>query len=213
MPCDSSYLAANTLEIEQSRMVCLLKELDTGVHVDTRSMEWDGYAEGVYNKPSRKAADLLASLLCERLGKMSKSKIAKCSLELQTWWRDHQRADLASGGDGMKKKSNKVYRGAGMWPGYRELNKDVLGRTSKVLTLGTPPGLLGPVEFSRGLICGREREGGIGLAYCSESPRSENGYYVPSTCGGVLTREQAIALYEWMTPIIQSWKEEQEDEQ
>lgn len=113
----------------------------------------------------------------------------------------------------MSKKSNKVNRGAGMWPGYRELNKDVLSRTSKTLLLGTPPGMLGPVQFRAGSLCGREDRGGILLAYCDTFPRTENGYYVPTPCGGVLTREQAIALYEWMTPIIESWKEEQGGEQ
>lgn len=93
MPCDSSYMDANTLEIECSRMTLLLRELETGVPVDPHSSDWHGYMPGIYCGlgASRQYADKLAAALCERL--KATPDVTRYSLELQMWWREHQRAD------------------------------------------------------------------------------------------------------------------------
>jgi hypothetical protein len=94
-------MAANRLEIEVSRMMLLLKELETGIPVDRKSSGWAGYLKGVYCEGNtRQKADALAEKLCtalkqkEQLGTMS-----GYSLEMQMWWRDHQEADRKRGGD------------------------------------------------------------------------------------------------------------------
>ena len=94
MPCDSSYMNANNLEIECSRMLCLLEELSSGTMPDPQSSEWHGYHNEAYSKgASRSMADALAAELCEKL--TERGGADGLSLEMQTWWRDHQRADAA----------------------------------------------------------------------------------------------------------------------
>lgn len=91
MPCNSDYLNANSLEIELSRVLLLLKELETGKPVDTKSSDWQGYMKEAYNKGNTRArADKAVASLCEQLKKVD---VTKYSLEMQTWWRDHQAAD------------------------------------------------------------------------------------------------------------------------
>jgi hypothetical protein len=101
MPCDSSYMAANRLEIEVSRMRMLLEELKTGEPVDPGSSGWQGYLTGTYScGPSRKEADALAEELCTALKQKEQlGTVSGYSLEMQMWWRDHQEADRKRGGD------------------------------------------------------------------------------------------------------------------
>lgn len=92
MPCDSSYMEANGLEVQLSRVLMLLDELETGRPVDTSSGDWRGYKQGVYNEGDlRKRTDEATATLCARLHKVK--DVTKYSLEMQTWWRDHQKAD------------------------------------------------------------------------------------------------------------------------
>lgn len=98
MPCNSDYLAADQLEIEVSRMLMLVDELNTGKHPDTKSNEWQGYHPQAYCKgPLRAKADALAETLCTELRKRTPGHIAAMSLEMQMWWRDHKKADKEAG--------------------------------------------------------------------------------------------------------------------
>jgi hypothetical protein len=81
---------ANIYEIEISRVLCLLKELETGKPVDTNSSEWQGYHSMIYNK-NYGSGDQYVAELCGKLKKIK--NIKKYSLEMQIWWREHQKAD------------------------------------------------------------------------------------------------------------------------
>lgn len=87
MPCNSDYLEANNLEIEASKIVALLDELEGKPIPDDYG---SGYDDRVYNQ----AIDLdkLTAKLCKRLQKVD---VSEYSLEMQIWWRDHQKADKA----------------------------------------------------------------------------------------------------------------------
>lgn len=85
MPCDSSHMNATGKEVALSRVACLLDELD-GKPID--KCHWNGYHPKVYSKPVD--ADSLVSTLCSRLQDVD---ITQHSLEMQIWWRDHQKAD------------------------------------------------------------------------------------------------------------------------
>ena len=93
MPCNCDHLEASKLERELSRVLLLLQELDTGVPVDPKSSDWQGYLNGVYNSVNlRRRADEATAALCSRL---KGTDVTRHSLELQMWWRDHQAADRA----------------------------------------------------------------------------------------------------------------------
>ena len=88
MPCNSDYMYAGNAEIYYSRVACLIDEVD-GKPITKEY--WNGYHPLVYNKlVSRELGDQLVSRLCERLQKID---VSKQSLEMQIWWRDHQKAD------------------------------------------------------------------------------------------------------------------------
>ena len=87
MPCDSSYMEANGLEIRLSQVACLLDELD-GKGFD--QAHWQGYHPRVYNQ--RVDGDKMVAKLCKRLQSVD---VKDYSLEMQIWWRDHQAADRA----------------------------------------------------------------------------------------------------------------------
>jgi hypothetical protein len=87
MPCDSGYLNATNIEIEMSKVACLLDELD-GTPID--KSYWRGYHPRVYGRLFD--ADRLVATLCSRLQGVD---VTKHSLEMQMWWRDHLAADKA----------------------------------------------------------------------------------------------------------------------
>lgn len=95
MPCNCEYLNADDLEIEISRVYCLLEEIRTGKPVNPESERWNGYHPRVYNKVNRKRADRVVAKLCDILDKTTDLRLSRYSLEMQTWWRDHQKADRA----------------------------------------------------------------------------------------------------------------------
>ena len=75
-------------EINFSRVLCLLDELE-GKPLNREY--WGGYHPKVYGKDlSTTKLDIAVRQLCEVL---RKTDVTNFSLELQTWWRDHQRAD------------------------------------------------------------------------------------------------------------------------
>ena len=84
---NSNHMRANEYEKELSRVACLLDEL-AGKKWE-RSW-WDGYHPRVYCKGDVRfegLGDLMVKELCEAL---QSRDVAKCSLEMQNWWRDHQ---------------------------------------------------------------------------------------------------------------------------
>lgn len=88
MPCDCSHMEAQDFEVELSKVACLLDEIKKGKWEDAH---WDGYHPKVYNKATKKLGDKLVSELC---GVLRNSDVTNYSLEMQIWWRDHQRADV-----------------------------------------------------------------------------------------------------------------------
>lgn len=85
MPCNSDYLAANGREIELSRVACLLDELEGRKFSKS---DWAGYHPKVYNQNPN--GDAMVAKLCTAL---QTADVSKYSLEMQMWWRDHQKAD------------------------------------------------------------------------------------------------------------------------
>lgn len=89
MPCDASHCAANELEIETSRMACLIDEMNgRAINKDW----WKGYHPRAYCRSSQEMADSMTEYLCSRLQSIN---VKLYSLEMQMWWRDHQAADKA----------------------------------------------------------------------------------------------------------------------
>jgi predicted Rossmann fold nucleotide-binding protein DprA/Smf involved in DNA uptake len=94
MPCNSDYMEASSFERRMSQVVCLLEEIATGIPVDPTSGNWQGYHPSVYNGAMKKEeADKLVERLCSILKNTDPKKIKEYSLEMQVWWRDHQKAD------------------------------------------------------------------------------------------------------------------------
>lgn len=92
MPCNSDHLNATQLEVECSRILILLDELDGKGPPKPKSGGWDGYDKRVYNERlDRGFADELTAELCGRISKIK--DLSKYSLELQVWARDHKIAD------------------------------------------------------------------------------------------------------------------------
>lgn len=87
MPCRSDYLEPNEVEIESSKVLALLDELITGKLPDYFG---NGMYHKVYSNFTQKDLDEKTKLLCNKLQKI---EVNKYSLEMQLWWRDHQKAD------------------------------------------------------------------------------------------------------------------------
>ena len=85
MPCKADYLSASNREVELSKVASLLDELD-GKPIDP--LHWRGYHPAIYSQQVN--GDALVSELCLRL---HNADVSQFSLEMQIWWRDHQRAD------------------------------------------------------------------------------------------------------------------------
>ena len=89
MPCNSDYLSSTHNEREASKIYALLDELD-GKPIKNYG---SGYDPRVYNKGLGKPfMDTLVRRLCKKLAKVD---IVKYSLEMQMWYRDHQKADAS----------------------------------------------------------------------------------------------------------------------
>lgn len=87
MPCRSDYMEPTAGEIELSRILELLKEI-TGKDYD-HSRAGHGYGDG-YNSFSQERLDAATAQLCLAC---QNTDVKNYSLELQLWWRDHQKAD------------------------------------------------------------------------------------------------------------------------
>lgn len=91
MPCNSSYMEPNDLEINLSQVYGILDEFETGKLPENFGT---GFDKRVYNKHlSTEHLDEKVAELCKRFKHSSDTKIKKLSLEAQMWWRDHQLAD------------------------------------------------------------------------------------------------------------------------
>lgn len=91
MPCNGDYMNPTELEKNLSKVYGLLDELKTG---KLPSSFGTGYDKRVYNKGvTHVKLNEKVKELCSALSK--KSNIKKYSLEMQVWWRDHQKADKA----------------------------------------------------------------------------------------------------------------------
>lgn len=85
MPCNSDYMNATDKERQISQVACLLDEI---AGKSFSEADWNGYHPLVYGKTYN--ADKMVAKLCSRLKKLD---VKKFSLEMQIWWRDHQKAD------------------------------------------------------------------------------------------------------------------------
>ncbi len=74
--------------------------------------------------------------------------------------------------------------------------------TEKELILERPQGDIGPYRFTCGNLCGRERRGGLAI-YVPERREGADGPHYRSA--GVLTREQAVTLHNWLGEAIKTW--------
>ena len=87
MPCNSDYLVARPTEVEASKVLALLEELETG---KLPNYFGNGYYSEVYNGNEKEILSEKVPELCKKLQNIDTSKH---SLEMQLWWREHQRAD------------------------------------------------------------------------------------------------------------------------
>ena len=89
MGCRSDYMAPTDSEKTLSKLHALLEEVETGHHVDSGT-----YGSGTWNGAVPEGdLDALTAELCEKLKGKPEIYISKRSLELQIWWRDHQKWD------------------------------------------------------------------------------------------------------------------------
>lgn len=107
MPCDGSYMNPTHEELNGSRALTLLDELD-GKPFDRHN--WSGYHPKAYNHALR-GPEFHASVatLCQRL---QSTDVSKYSLELQMWWRDHLVADRKRAEQSLKDATTDAQRRA-----------------------------------------------------------------------------------------------------
>lgn len=92
MPCASEYMEPTLREVELSRIMSCLDELE-GRTFDHKKA-WQGYHHEVYCKDtSQERLDANTRILCGALKRTPKEEIRELSLELQIWWRDHQASE------------------------------------------------------------------------------------------------------------------------
>ena len=107
MPCNSDYLDATAKEVAMSQVACLIDELDGKADIDPS--HWRGYHPRIINKGGINE-ELFVEKLCSRL---QGEDVSKRSLEMQIWWRDHQKADRRrSREDAAQKRDAALRRGA-----------------------------------------------------------------------------------------------------
>ena len=96
MPCVSDYQEPTAAEVEHSKVLALLQELKTG---KLPKYYGDGTYKEVYNKTNtigdeaERPLDIKTRELCTALKTKTADEIKGYSLEMQLWWREHQKAD------------------------------------------------------------------------------------------------------------------------
>lgn len=89
MPCNCDYMDPTDMEVEMSKVAYLLDELD-GTPIPDGAFD-RGMHPKVYNRGLiEQKQNVMVASLCTRL---QHEDVSKYSLEMQMWWRDHQRAD------------------------------------------------------------------------------------------------------------------------
>lgn len=115
MPCNCDYMEANGFEIEMSHVYCLLDEIKGKKSIN--KSHWSGYHPKAYCKSmDKKKHDKATQKLCSFL---QNADVTQYSLEMQIWWRDHQKADK-------KRLENKIKKEK-----TEELKKKALSKLSK----------------------------------------------------------------------------------
>lgn len=136
MPCNSDYMEATGFEIEMSRVFQLL-DLVEGKRAKIDRDSWNGYDKRVYGVFMRTdAAHKIVARLCAACKKMSERDMKNMPLELQMWWRDHQKADKKR----EKEEQNKQREKAVLTRAKAKLSREELtalyrsfARTNKIL--------------------------------------------------------------------------------
>lgn len=107
MPCNSDYMEPSPGEVNYSRVLCVLGELNG----DKVGRDWwRGYHPLIYNRGMTKAVmDEKTAEACEGCRKLG-SRISNKSLELQMWYREHKEADLERREREIEAKRNKLVR-------------------------------------------------------------------------------------------------------
>ena len=90
MPCNSSYMDPTQGELNLATVLQLLDEVKTGKLIENFPDGFDNRAYGKTEVDIKKELDKRTAELCKKLQKLD---VTKYSLELQVWWRDHQKAD------------------------------------------------------------------------------------------------------------------------
>ena len=79
------------LEKKLSEVACLLDELNG---VKFSKSNWEGFHPKVYGGIKKTDADKMVAELCSKIQNLTTHELQHhYSLELQMWWRDHQKAD------------------------------------------------------------------------------------------------------------------------
>ena len=87
MPCNCDYMEPNEREINHAKIVALIEELDTGVLPESFK---NAVKSKVYNNTNNEKFNNDGRILCSKLKDVD---VSNYSLEMQMWWRDHQKAD------------------------------------------------------------------------------------------------------------------------
>lgn len=121
MPCNSDHCEPHSYEIELSKVLSILDELD-GRGFNEKN--WRGYHPNAYNKIiSKGEIDRLTAELCSRL---KKTDVTKHSLEMQMWWRDHKKADAERIKEEVGRRKQEALRKAAIKK-LTKAERDVLG--------------------------------------------------------------------------------------
>lgn len=123
MGCRSDYQAPSARETDISRLYCFLDELSGKSW--TKS-DFAGFREGVYQSGIKHDENKLTASLCSQLRQKTREEILEYSLELQIWWRDHQRKDAEEAERKEKELRLKALKEAALAK-LSEEEKDALG--------------------------------------------------------------------------------------
>jgi hypothetical protein len=90
MPCQAEHMKPNAREVEYSKVLSCLDEIDHGEDFVRREW-WRGYHPSAYSKSiTQEELDCATARACDFLKSVD---VRQFSLELQLWWRDHLEAD------------------------------------------------------------------------------------------------------------------------
>lgn len=128
MPCrtypeDYPSEERNSYLNECCRVQCLIDELATGKfnEYNYNNSTHPNFSGPASSSASSKKADQMTAALCEQL---QKTDVTKYSLEMQLWWRNHQRADakrIKEEQETIQKEAEKKKALAKLTPYEREL--------------------------------------------------------------------------------------------